>query len=388
MSRLGSLARAYWFDAVVVLLTIEAMAEAIVRDGSENAPTTTLWFVLPALALMPLPFIARRRFPFGGPAAFWLYGAALSFVDGRLVTFETSVFVLGMSAAFLLGNLNEALKQRIGLAVVVGSAAFIDVNAPASTPGEHVFIPLLFGICWVAGFALHGRSEQANAAERRAAEAEREREAAARVAVAEERARIARELHDVVAHSVSVMVLQAGAVRHKLPAELEEDKDALRHVELTGRTALAEMRRLLGAMRDDGDSPALAPQPGVDSLDGLIDEVGRAGLPVRLHVDGEPLPLPRAIDLSAYRIVQEGLTNALKHAHASHADVTLTYAPDELRIEVRDDGVGTASSDGRGKGLVGVHERVKIYGGEMSAGGGPEGGFVLSTRLPISGNGS
>jgi signal transduction histidine kinase len=206
-----------------------------------------------------------------------------------------------------------------------------------------------------------------------------------RIAVAEERARIARELHDVVAHAVSVMVLQVGAVRHKLPAPLEEDKEALGRVEDAGRTALAEMRRLLGAMRREGDGVALTPQPGLDGLERLVDEVGRAGLPVRLHVDGDPFPLPRALDLSAYRIVQEGLTNALKHAEAGHADVTVRYGRDEVVLEVRDDGTGTASSDGLGHGLVGIRERVTIFGGEMSAGTAPEGGFLLTARLPLEG---
>ena len=175
-----------------------------------------------------------------------------------------------------------------------------------------LFIPLVFGIAWLAGFALHTRIEQVDAAEARVAQAERERESAARVAVAEERARIARELHDIVAHAVSVMVLQVGAVRHKLPDELDEDSEALRGVEQTGRAALAEMRRLLGAMRSSGDDLELAPQPGLDGLDSLVAEVERAGLPVRAHVEGEQTRLPRAIDLSAYRIVQEGLTNALE----------------------------------------------------------------------------
>jgi len=180
------------------------------------------------------------------------------------------------------------------------------------------------------------------------------------------------------------MVLQVGAVRHKLPDALAEDRDALRSVERVGRTALAEMRRLLAAMRRDGDEVELLPQPGLDGLDSLLDEIGRAGLPVELHVDGEPFPLPRGVDLSAYRIVQEGLTNALKHARASDADVTVRYRPDELKIEVRDNGHGSATSDGLGHGLVGIRERVKIYGGEMTAGAVPEGGFVLSTRLPIA----
>jgi signal transduction histidine kinase len=201
--------------------------------------------------------------------------------------------------------------------------------------------------------------------------------------VAEERARIARELHDIVAHAVSVMVLQVGAVRHKLPQTLDEDRDALGHVEQAGRTALAEMRRLLGAMRRDGDGLDLAPQPGLDGLDSLVEDVGRAGLPVRLHVDGDAVALPRAIDLSAYRILQEGLTNALKHAHASRADVTVRYTSDELEVEVVDDGAGATTSDGLGHGLVGIRERVKIYGGEMNAGPAREGGFVLRARLPL-----
>ena len=189
-------------------------------------------------------------------------------------------------------------------------------------------------------------AEQAQAAEVRATQAERERDAATRIAVAEERARIARELHDIVAHAVSVMVLQVGAVRHKLPDALAEDRDALTSVEHAGRTALAEMRRLLAAMRRDGDDVDLMPQPGLDGLGSLLEEIGRAGLPVRLHVNGEPFPVPAAIDLSAYRIVQEGLTNALKHARASHADVTVCYRSDSLQTEVRDDGIGAAASDG------------------------------------------
>jgi signal transduction histidine kinase len=376
----------YWFDVVVALLAIEAMVEVSLRQGSENAPTTTLWFCVPAIALMVLPVFARRRYPFGAPAAYWLLAAAFSFVDGRLVTSMTSVFVLGMAGAYLLGNVRDALKARVGLAIVVGSAAIIVYNAPGRSGSETIFIPLLFGICWLAGFALRERAEQAEAAEERAAQAEREREAAARVAVAEERARIARELHDIVAHAVSVMVLQVGVVRHKLPDELADDADALRSVERTGRAALTEMRRLLGAMRRDGDDAELAPQPGLDNLTALLEDVGSAGLPVRLHVEGEPVRLPPAVDLSAYRIVQEGLTNALKHAHAGHADVTVRYAREGLLLEVRDDGVGAAASDGLGHGLVGIRERVKIYGGEMTAGAAPEGGFVLQARLPLEGN--
>jgi signal transduction histidine kinase len=320
---------------------------------------------------------------------FWLLAVGISVVDGQLVTFLSSVFAIGMAASFLLGNQPAALRAQAGLAITVGGAAIVVSDKAAHAVGELVFIPLLFGICWLAGFAVRERAEQVQVAEVRATQAERERDAAARIAVAEERARIARELHDIVAHAVSVMVLQVGAVRHKLPDTLAEDRDALASVEQAGRTALAEMRRLLAAMRSDEDGIDLMPQPGLDALGALLDEIGRAGLPVRLHVDGEPFPLPAAIDLSAYRIVQEGLTNALKHARASHADVTVCYGPDSLRTEVRDDGIGAASDgpgNGHGHGLVGIRERVKIYGGEMTAGTAGGGGFVLSTRLPIGGD--
>jgi signal transduction histidine kinase len=388
VSRIRSLARTYWLDLVVLILVTAAMLEVAFRQGEPNAPRTTLWFVIPALALFVLPIPARRRYPFAAPAAFWLLAAALSFVDERLISFPAGVFLLGMAASFLLGNLRDSRHAWIGLAITLGGAEVVVYNQPTAEASAFVFIPILFGISWLAGFALRSREEQAEAAEARAAQAEREREAAARIAVAEERARIARELHDVVAHAVSVMVLQVGAVRHKLPESLEEELDALKGVERTGRSALAEMRLLLGAMRRDEDDLELGPQPGLDALDSLAAAVERAGLPVRLHVEGDPFPLPRAIDLSAYRIVQEGLTNALKHARAGAADVTLRYLPDEIRIEIRDDGSGVSASDGQGYGLVGIRERVKIYGGEMSAGPAPDGGFVLSTRLPVRGDGS
>jgi signal transduction histidine kinase len=174
-------------------------------------------------------------------------------------------------------------------------------------------------------------------------------------------------------------------VRHRLPDALAPDREALQDVEQAGRTALTEMRRLLGAMRQDGEDIDLAPQPGLDMVGSLLDEIRRAGLPVELHVEGEPRRLSPAIDLSAYRIVQEGLTNALKHAHASQAEVVLGYHRDELRIEVRDDGEGPAGGDGLGHGLVGIGERVKIYGGDMTAAPASSGGFVLSTRLPLEG---
>ena len=398
MNRIRYLVREYWFELLIAVMAFAGMLELVVGRDSPGAPTTTLWFCVPAIALLVSPLFLRRRFPFAAPAAYWLVAAALTYVDPLLIPFVGSLGVVGLATAFLLGNLRDNTQAGIGLALVVGCMVIVvDAIPGPQTASQYVFITLRFVAAWVAGYALREGTARAEAAEmraslaesqREAAEmramlAEREREAAAKIAVAEERARIARELHDIVAHAVSVMVLQIGAVRHNLPAGLEADKDALGRVEQAGRTALVEMRRLLGAMRRDGDGLELAPQPGLDGLESLVDEVGRAGLPVRLHVAGDPFPLPRSIDLSAYRIVQEGLTNALKHAQATSADVTVLYGRDDVQIEVRDDGMGSSGSDGLGHGLVGIRERVKIYGGEMTAGAADEGGFVLSTRLPL-----
>ena len=372
---------------LIALVAIDTALEVVLRHDPTAEPRTTHWFAAPAIALVVLPLLGRRRFPFAAPALLWLWAAALSFVDGRLVVFTLGVEVAGMFAAFLLGSLRDPAQRRIGLAIVLSSAAIVVYNDPSHAAGEFIFIPALFAIGWLAGFALRERGAQAEAAEERATHAERERDAAARIAIAEERARIARELHDVVAHSVSVMVLQVGAVRHKLPEGRPGDRQALEGVEQTGRTALAEMRRLLGAMRSADEHAEFTPQPGLEDLEALLDQVRRAGLSVHLHVDGEPVALPRALDLSAYRIVQEGLTNVLKHAHASEANVTVRYGSDELRIEIRDNGSGATASNGHGHGLVGVRERVKIYGGEMSAGAASEGGFVLTTHLPLRDDG-
>ena len=384
MSRIRHLARQWWFDLPIALLGLVAILEIVVGRNSGNARDETLWFVLPAIAVLVTPIFLRRRFPLGGPAAYWVLAAALALIDWRPIPYAVALFPVGLAVAFLLGNLRSTLQTAIGLSIVIAGSVIVVYQIPDSSTAELIFIPLEFAIAWLAGFAVRERSEQAEAAELRAAAAERERDAAARVAVAEERARIARELHDIVAHSVSVMVLQVGAVRHNLERDRAQDGEALKGVERAGRTALAEMRRLLGAMRSDGEEAELLPQPGLDGLGPLLDEVGRAGLPVELHVEGDACPLPRAIELSAYRIVQEGLTNALKHARATRADVTMRYEPSALQLEIRDDGLGNTTSDGLGHGLVGIRERVKIYGGQMSAGVANGGGFVLTTRLPLA----
>jgi signal transduction histidine kinase len=377
----------YGFDLLIAVAAVDSALGTAFRHDPGHPTGAMLWFEVAAIAVVVLTLLARRRFAFAAPAVLWLAGAALSFLDGELIPSQAGVFAAGMGAALLLGNLRSELESRVGLAIVVSGASIVVYNDPSRSAGEFVFTPVLFAIGWLTGFALRERAQEAQAAEERARRAERDREVAARVAVAEERGRIARELHDVVAHAVSVMVLQVGAVRHRMPEDVTEDRNALENVEAAGRTALAEMRRLLGAMRRDGDQLELVPHPGLDDLDGLMADVRAAGLDVRLNVRGEPFALPPGLDLSAYRIVQEGLTNTLKHAQARHAEVNVEYGSTDLRVEIRDDGHGDTSVDsGLGHGLVGIGERVKIYGGDMSAGASTTGGFVLRARLSLDGH--
>jgi signal transduction histidine kinase len=386
--QLPLLARRFVLDAVVMLLAIEAMVEIVVRREAPNAPQTTLWFALPAIAILVVAILARRRFPFAAPAAYWLLAAGISFVDWRLIPFAVSLFPVGMAVAFLLGNLRKAVQAGIGLAVVLGGAAIIVYKIPGHSAADLVFVPVDFAISWLAGFLLRESAEQAEAAEERATVAEQEREAEALRAVVEERTHIARELHDIVGHSLSVMTVQTSGVRRLLRPEQEQERAALLEVERTGREALAEMRRVVGAMRDPEEAPALAPQPSLSRVDKLVAQARETGLPVDLEIEGEPVPLPAGVDLTAYRLVQEGLTNVIKHAAARHADVRVRYDGDHVEIEVRDDGQGTdgvgPGSGGGGHGLVGIRERVSIYGGELEAGPRAGGGFRLRARLPVA----
>lgn len=369
----------------VVIVVVAAVSAVLVFNRDDVERTSQFAHAVGAVGVGAaiLVLLLRRAQPFLAPLATWLCGVVLSFFDGRLVASEAGVFLAGMIAAVLLGNLPDQRQSRAGLAVVLAGSVTIVYNNPLRDVAEFLFIPMLFGTGWLIGYAFRERAAQVEAAERRAAQAELERQLMARVAVAEERARIARELHDVVAHAVSVMVLQVGAVRHRLPEDLEPDRDALRNVEEAGRTALAEMRTLLGALRHDGEEAALAPSPTMAALDRLAADVTAAGLQVETRIEGESVELPHALELSAYRIVQEGLTNALKHGAAHNAVVTVRYLPDELELEVRDDGRGVSPTDGLGHGLVGVGERVKIFGGRVSAGPCEDGGFALRATLPL-----
>jgi signal transduction histidine kinase len=243
---------------------------------------------------------------------------------------------------------------------------------------------LLFTVAWGIGFGLGHKFREADEAKERLARADRARAEQARLAVADERTRIARELHDVVGHSVSVMTVQASAARRLLRPHQEKEREALLVVEQTGREALAEMRRMVGVLRRPEEAPALAPQPSLVHLDRLIEHTREAGLPVELRIEGVPGPLAASVDLTAYRLVQEGLTNAMRHARAHHAEVVVRYGDGHVELTVTDDGDGQGDGEGGGHGLVGMRERMSVYGGELQAGPLPEGGYRLRARLPVS----
>jgi signal transduction histidine kinase len=376
----------YWFDALIIAGAVGGALELYGGRNSPEAPDIPLALAIAVEMALTLILLARRQFPFGAPAGTFVAAAVLSFWDGHLITYTFAGFVLALASTFLLGLLEDQRQALIGLAVALVAVFIVFWNDPEHTTGDLFLSPLIFGIVWLFAFGLGRKLEQARAAEERARRVELEREAEARAAVAEERARIARELHDVVGHSVSVMTVQASGVRRLLKPEQEREREALLIVEQAGREALAEMRRLVGVLRRPEEAPALAPQPSLQHLDRLVEQARDAGLPVEIQVEGEATELPAGIDLTAYRLIQEALTNAIKHAQATRAEVLVRYGQDRLELVVSDNGRGITdgSTDGGGHGLVGMRERVAVYGGELEAGAKPEGGYTLRARLPLT----
>ena len=384
MKRLWPLARRYWFDALVLAMAGIGVAGAVLGRGRELGPEGPLWFDVLAMLAIVLPLLARRRFPFGAPAAVGVAAALISFVDKTVVPYDGVTFLVGCAALFLVGSLRDRAQAVAGFAVAEGVLAVVVHNSPRSFGGNFVVASIIFAIVWTIAFGVGRKSVEADEARERAIRAEHEREERARVAVAEERARIARELHDVVGHSVSVMTVQASGVRRLLRPEQEREREALLVVERTGREALAEMRRMVGVLRRPEEAPALAPQPSLDHLSRLVEQAREAGLPVELRIEGEAIQLPAGVDLTAYRLVQEGLTNVVKHAQATRAEVLVNYGDGYLEVTVNDDGQGVGNGDGGGHGLVGMRERVSVYGGELDAGPQTGGGYRLRAKLPLT----
>jgi len=382
--RLWILARTYWFDALLVVAIGIGLVEVVDTQGQVDGPQGPLWFDVLATLGIIVPLFFRRRFPFGAPVCSGIVFAASSFEDGRFVPHGLITTLVAISAFILLGLVRDRTQAIAGLAFGIGVTAIVAHNDPQGGAGNFVFSTVAFTVAWAIGFALSHKFREADEARERLTRAERERIERARLAVADERTRIARELHDVVGHSVSVMTVQASAARRLLKPHQEKEREALLVVEQTGREALAEMRRMVGVLRRPEEAPALAPQPSLEHLDKLIAHTREAGLPVELRIEGTPEPLSASLDLTAYRLVQEGLTNAIKHARAQHAEVVVRYGDGQVEISVIDDGTGDGDDASGGHGLVGMRERVSVYGGELEAGPLLQGGYRLHARLPVS----
>jgi signal transduction histidine kinase len=337
------------------------------------------------LALMCAPLLWRRSHPTLVFAVVLLALAVQSEVEVQAGVVARSDqgtlqgWVVALIAFYSLAA--YATPRRAAVAGLLGGAGWIADDLRELLPGTIALedtIPAWFilAAAWGMGYALHGRQAEVSELTDRADRLEREREAA----VATERARIARDLHDVVAHSLSVMIVQAQAAERVLEGKEASAREALASIDATGRQAMVEMRRLVGMLRDH-DEPSLAPRPGLGQLPSLVEQMRDAGLPVDVEVRGEPRPLAPGVDLSAYRIVQEALTNALRHAGPARARVVVRFDAHELQLEVSDDGRGADGGDG-GHGLVGMRERVALYGGDLESGSRNGRGFTVRAKLP------
>jgi signal transduction histidine kinase len=380
VQRLATLVRAYGLDALIVFLA----AISIVRIWVEPITPRGSTSVLALLATLPL--LARRRYPLAAPLAALVGLLALSFLHSGAAWEQLQLFLGALVAFWVIGSENTRRRAVIGLAVGLGVA----VATVATDKGSRGVSDFVFGIAittaaWLGGLVLGSHARAVSEAERRAERLAVEHEQQAREAVAEERARIARELHDVVAHTVSVMVVQAGAAEQVLDGENEAARAALASIRESGKGALLELRRLLLFIREDAEQE-LEPQPSLDRLDELVGRVEAAGVQVDVSQVGVRRPLPPGLDQAAYRIVQEALTNTIKHAgRPAHASVSIGWQPDTLLISVSDDGAGGDAVDGAagGHGLIGMRERAGLYGGELEAGPVRDGGFAVRARLPL-----
>ena len=373
-----------------VLAALGVATELVKLPETDAYREGTAASVLLAL-VATVPLVWRRSHP----AAVMAIAAAAMTVHGFFLFPGTGPFLGVLAALYAVAAYGSTRAARLSLAVVVGfqPVAVIHPRDPEFNSWGDVLVGVvIFTAVWVFGDSRRVRRMHYEMAEERAARAERERDERARSAVQEERTRIAREMHDIVAHSVSVMVVQAGAARRMVTRDPAAAVVAAGEVEETGRAALRDMRRVIGVLRADGDAPAdeprppatLGPQPGLGDVATLVSTCRDAGLDVRVRIDGVVRPLPSGVELAAYRIIQEALTNTMKHAGPARAEVHVAYLADALTIVVADDGRGAGfESDSIGHGLPGMRERVTVYGGDIDAGPHPGGGFRVRARLPL-----
>jgi signal transduction histidine kinase len=331
-----------------------------------------------------LPIAVRRRWPLAVLAWGLATGVAFAALGLNLVSLTFAVLVY----LYTVAAHRPRVDSLAGLAATEALLVLVWLARPGAIGdgGTLVLDGLIMAAGWWLGDGARRRQEAVASARQRAAELEEAREELARRAVTEERLRIARELHDVVAHSMSIIAVQSGVGVHVLDSQPEEARKALAAVEATSRQALVEMRRLLGVLRQEAEPRgSLSPAPGLAELETLAAEVARAGVRVEVHIEGTPCELPAGLDLSAYRIVQEALTNVVRHAGPATARVAVRYSPGQVALEVVDDGRGPGAEDRGGHGLAGMRERAALYGGTLEAGPVPGGGFRVAATLPVEG---
>ncbi|GHJ34689.1 sensor histidine kinase [Streptomyces sp. TS71-3] len=385
-----------WVDGfwAVILLGLEVASELnLSTQGAAHKPFAA---VFPIAVAMSVVIALRRRLPEHMLLLAAVGGLAQVAFDVAVMPGDFAMLVIIYTVAADGAGWASRFALIGGLCAAPLSQLVWPATNSAGILGQvlvTVFQAVPFALAWVLGDSVRTRRAYFAHLEERAARLEREREAQAKVAVAAERARIARELHDVVAHNVSVMVVQADGAAYVMDSAPDQAKRALETISGTGRQALAEMRRLLGVLRtgEPEDSEDYVPQPDVGQLDELIEQVRTAGLPVDYKVEGTPRPLPSGVELTAYRIVQEALTNTRKHGGPDvGASVRLVYFDDGLGLLVEDDGKGAphelyedGGADGRGHGLIGMRERIGMVGGTLDAGPRPGGGFRISALLPL-----
>ncbi|MGW3724496.1 sensor histidine kinase [Streptomyces sp. NPDC000851] len=383
-----------WVDGfwALVLFGISVVGGTVQQ---ENTGTDLPWLVVPVTLLLCLVVALRRRMPEKMLVLAAVVGVTQLVLDVATTAADFALLLI----VYTVAAVGARWASRFALAGGLCAAPLAQIRWPeyeSSVAGNiavAVFQTVPFALAWVLGDSIRTRRAYFAQLEERAARLEKEREAQSKVAVAAERARIARELHDVVAHNVSVMVVQADGAAYVLDAAPDQAKKALETISSTGRQALAEMRRLLGVLRtgEHQESGEYVPQPDVEQIEDLVEQCRGAGLPVDFRIEGTPRPLPSGVELTAYRIVQEALTNTRKHGGPNAgASVRLVYFDDGLGLLVEDDGKGAphelyeeGGADGRGHGLIGMRERVGMVGGTLDAGPRPGGGFRISALLPL-----
>jgi signal transduction histidine kinase len=384
LRRLASGRRSVLFDALLAIV-LTALLQANVWLGEaegelfEMKPLSSV-----LMLLLTVPLVWRRRAPLAVAACNGVGRAAQALVTGSWVA-SFGIVLPTLVALYSTGAYARGSRAWFGYGFIVGGllvATAYDIPATETDLWNGLFFYLLTLLVFAMGLYVQGRRRSAEL-ELHAGRLERERAEQAR-AVTEERARIARELHDVVAHSVSATVVQAEAAEEVLSRSPDSARHSLTRIQQTGREALGELRRLLGVMRSGAEDDELAPQPRIVDLGRLVDEANSADLAVTLTIEGQPRALPPGVELSAYRIVQEAMTNVRKHAgRPARASVVVGYRDTMLELEIADDGQGPSSSEAHGHGLIGMRERVAFFGGEFSAGAGANGGFVVQARFPL-----